>query len=444
MTQEINKVNELIFNCKSGSFSGIQQDGVLQIKGIRYAISKRYERPLPYVYEAGIHQMHRNAPFAVQEPSNTESILQGTFYEKFPQEESSQYLSITRPLKIIDEQKLPVMVWFHGGSYRNGGCDGPSYDRTLLVRENNLIVVGVNYRLGVLGFVKDQDGNFANNGLLDGIAGLKWIKENISAFGGDPDNITLFGQSAGADLIRNIMISEGTDKLYRRVILQSDPIGAMENRQAMDEQVLEELNRVPLDLSTKELLAVQNQIESHVQEKGNAKFLIFAPHYGVYPLPKKKDIPKRLAEIATSHDLLIGSTTREAAAVIGVSEKLSKADRLLLTKPMLERFLHKKGNAIFIKPAFKLAKEYAKAGGKTFHYVFDWMDGKHELGAIHISDLLPLFGLGQAEGWPIAMGYSKEQVERLGKPMRKVWADFAKTGEITNYQIPGMLTIQKI
>lgn len=444
MNQEKDKSNKMIFRCKAGSFSGVEQNGVLQIKGIRYASSRRYEQPIPYVYEAGIHRMIQDAPFAVQSSSNTESLLQGTFYESFTQEESCQYLSITRPLQIMKNQKLPVMVWFHGGAYRNGGCDGPSYDRTLLVKENDLIVVGVNYRLGVLGFVKDREGNFANNGLLDGIAGLRWIKENITAFGGDPENITLFGQSAGADLIRNIMLAEGTDKLYRRVILQSDPIGAMENREKMDNEILTALNQVQLDLPIDQLLEIQQQIESRINEKGNAKFLIFAPHYGVYPLPEKKNIPKRIVEIASDHDMLIGSTTREAAAALGVSEKLEKLEHFFLTKPIVEGGLHKKSNEIFNGPARKLAEEYAKAGGNTFHYKFSWMDGKHELGAIHILDLLPLFGLGKAEGWPIAMGFSKEEVEAIGVPMRKIWTDFAKYGEITSNIIPNMLTIQKL
>lgn len=98
--------------------------------------------------------------------------------------------------------------------------------------------------------MRDQDGNFTNNGLLDVIEALKWVKGNIEGFGGDPDNITILGQSAGAESVRAVMLSEGTDELYKRAIIQSPPFGAMENRADMEQKILDELNTEPMDVST--------------------------------------------------------------------------------------------------------------------------------------------------------------------------------------------------
>ncbi|MGI6755615.1 MAG: carboxylesterase family protein [Atopobiaceae bacterium] len=249
------------FTCDAGSFQGVAHDEVIDIKGIRYATSDRYAQPKPYVYNAGLHLMSKDAPFALQMPSTTESLLQGTHYELLYQEESCQYLSITLPLYNDSARRLPVMVWLHGGAYRNGGCDGPAYDRTLLAKEGNLIVIGMNYRLGVLGFGKDLDGSPSNNGLLDVLEGLRWVQQNISSFGGDPHNITLFGQSAGADLARCVMLSENTANLYTRVILQSDPIGAMEERSSIERFVTMESNKIPQNASSDMAAQIQTRLK---------------------------------------------------------------------------------------------------------------------------------------------------------------------------------------
>lgn len=437
-------MSKTLFVCPAGTFSGIEEDGVIQIKGIRYAVSERYARPEPFQYPEGIHEMTKAAPYALQPPSKAETALQGTLYERYPQEESCQYLSVTIPANRQNTLYLPVMVWFHGGSYRNGGCDCPTYDRRLLVRENNIVVVGVNFRLGVLGFVKDREGKYANNGLLDVIESLKWIRDNISAFGGDPDNVTIFGQSAGADAVRCVMLSDGTGELYRRAIIQSDPIGTMKNRGDMEKKILDELNTLPLDASTQEILDIQDSIAAHVTEKGHAKRMIFAPHYGVNPLPAENDFPQRLREIAPSHELLIGSTARESAIAFAPSKLLLRLDRFFLTKWIIEPVFDRLARQVFVEPAYTFAEEYARAGGKTYHYVFKWMENESVIGACHMMDVLPLFGPGHAEGHLFAMGLSAEELSEIGVPMRKIWADFAKSGRISRMKIDGMIEISEI
>jgi carboxylesterase type B len=122
-------------------------------------------------------------------------------------------------------KKLPVMLWLHGGAFQQGGARRPEYDGRKLA-ERDIIVVTLNYRLGALGFlVSSPDGLYGNFGLMDQRAALDWVKKNIEAFGGDPDNITLFGESAGAVMIGLHLLMEGAGTLFHKAIMQSNPLG---------------------------------------------------------------------------------------------------------------------------------------------------------------------------------------------------------------------------
>ena len=429
---------------QDGTFKGFWDNDCQQFLGIRYATSERYGVPTHYSHGTAVYDCSAPSPFPVQLTSTIELTLTGIHYENLPQEEQCQYLSITVPEDANPESCLPVMVWFYGGSYRNGGCDNLFYDRTTLVKENGVIVVGVNYRLSLLGFVKNREGGFANNGLLDAIEGLRWIKANIAAFGGDPTNVTLFGESAGGDLVRCIMLSEGTDDLYRRAIIQSDPMGTLENREEMERKILDELNELPIDAPIEQLLEAQRAITSHVTERGLAKYLIFAPHAGIYPLPARKDEEKRLREVAPKHDILIGTNARETASYIGGNKLASALDRFVLTRWIIELVLRKKSMAIFTGPTRKFAQLYAECGGKVHLYSYFWRKNQHVIGAGHITELALLFGGKGVEGTLMAQGLPESDFLEHGKPLRRIWADFAKTGNISTMKVNGMMEIEEV
>ena len=435
--------SEKLWTCPDGTFSGIEDDSCYEILGIRYAQSERFARPKPYSYTEGVHSCDKPAIYAEQLSSDSESYLSGIDYDQLPQEESCQYLSITVP-KGNTDSPLPVMVWFHGGAYKNGGCDSKSYDRKPLARENQVIVIGVNYRLGIWGFVKDREGAYANNGLLDIIESLKWVQRNIAAFGGNPENVTIFGQSAGADAVRSLILSQGTDDLYKRAIMQSAPIGTMFGRADMEQKVLDELNTIPLDASVEDLKEAQRSILEHVTEKGLPKYMVFAPHFGVYPLVKEEEIGKKLQNVAKKHELLIGSNTREVAVYLGMNKKLVALDSCFLTRWFIEIFIRKYSRAIFNQPTEEFARQYRQAGGKVYLYSFSWTENHSFFGACHAMDIIPLFGAdGYEEERPI-MGLTKPELYKKGLPMRALWGHFAKTGTVDNKYIPGMLTIKKL
>ena len=431
-------------SCKAGEFSGILSDGCIQYKGIRYAVSERYCPPSPYVYPEGTHRCDTPAPYCPQSKSRIEETLLGMDYSKLPWDENCQYLSVTIPEGTDRDSKLPVMVWYHGGSYKNGGCENYIYNRSRLAREQDVIVIGVNYRLGVFGFVKDIDGNPANLGLLDSIEGLRWVKDNISAFGGDPDNITIFGQSAGADIVRCMIVSDGTDGLFKRAIIQSDPLGAMVGREEMEKKVLEEFNRLPNDAPIDAIIGAERSIMKHVTEEGYAKELVFAPHYGVYPLPKAEDMDKVLKERAPRHEILIGANTREVTAYVAGVKKV----RRLYMIPFLRKYIMKIVNTItdgiFRRPSKEFAEHYAASGGVTHHYDFKWQEDVLP-GACHGSELLLVFGGdGFDESSKLLMGRSLKEINETGEPIRKIWADFARNGSVQTSKIDGIIDIKRL
>uniref|UniRef100_A0AAU6WNV1 Carboxylic ester hydrolase n=1 Tax=Chryseobacterium endophyticum TaxID=1854762 RepID=A0AAU6WNV1_9FLAO len=229
-TQQHSEV--LTFQTPSGRIPAITEDGVIKAKSIRYARSERYKRPVPV--DVGWHEIPEKTPVCPQHISPLlERLIQKTEVDQFEPDESPQFLTVTRPEYIGEDEKLPVIVWIHGGSYEIGCGDLPTSDPAVWVKEQQVIVVSVSYRLGLFGFLGGSEERPANLGLFDIIESLRWIGKNILSFGGDPENVTLFGQSSGGDAIAHLMISEGVDRLFRRAIIHSAPLGFRLKRQKM-------------------------------------------------------------------------------------------------------------------------------------------------------------------------------------------------------------------
>ena len=133
-----------------------KQNTAFMLRGIRYASSSRFAPSVPYLYPIGIHACTAPTPYAMQVNSNLEYPVRNE-YESSRQEESPQFLSVHIPKNC--EGPLPVMVWFHGGGFKNGNADAPNYNYEYLVSEQKVIVAGINYRLGVFGFAADEAGN---------------------------------------------------------------------------------------------------------------------------------------------------------------------------------------------------------------------------------------------------------------------------------------------
>ncbi|WFR67588.1 carboxylesterase family protein [Curtobacterium flaccumfaciens] len=240
----------------AGRITGTVDGSVVRALGIPYARAERFAPPGPMpVFDA---------PYPATTPSPVAPQPRATFVDQLlhPVEglvvdEHCQRLSITAPSDLEPGERLPVMVWIHGGSYVIGGGDLPIYDARDLVTEQRIVFVSVTFRLGVLGFLGDGEVVPANLGLLDLIESLRWVRANIAAFGGDPDLVTVAGQSAGGDAAAHLMISAGTAGLFRRAIVQSAPLGLSRGRARMNRAMLRAVGAVHPDAPLDDLLERQ-------------------------------------------------------------------------------------------------------------------------------------------------------------------------------------------
>ena len=212
-----------------GKLRGLLVDGTFEFRGIKYADAKRFHSPEPVKPWEGIKDAIIHG-FACPEIQTV--IPQDNFnvpHVFYPQHEDCQYLNIWT--QHLDKQaKHPVMVWLHGGGYATGsGIEHFAYDGENLSKAGDVVVVTLNHRLNILGHLDlssfgDEYKNSVNLGLEDLVAALKWVNENIDAFGGDRDNVTIFGQSGGGGMVGCLLQTPAADGLYHRAIIQSGVI----------------------------------------------------------------------------------------------------------------------------------------------------------------------------------------------------------------------------
>ncbi|MBO0960050.1 carboxylesterase/lipase family protein [Neobacillus sp. MM2021_6] len=240
-----------------GMVEGIREGEICIWKGIPYAAppihSLRFRAPQPPESWLGVREAKKFGPASLQSES-----LAMKFLGDSPTNTSEDclYLNIWSPGS--DTKRRPVMVWIHGGSFMYGSGSSHLYDGKSFAEQGNVVIVTLNYRLGVFGFLhlSDMGGEAyrgsGNCGLLDQVAALKWVKENIEAFGGDPNNITIFGESAGAVSVGNLLSMPIAKGLFHKAILQSGTARCkvpVEKANEMTEQLLSELQVNPKDLS---------------------------------------------------------------------------------------------------------------------------------------------------------------------------------------------------
>jgi para-nitrobenzyl esterase len=216
---------DVVVNAPAGMLRGIERDGLEIFKGVRYALPPvgdlRWKPPVAAPRSEGVVDARKFAPACVQLRADPNSI-----YAE-PLElvsEDCLFLNIWKPK---DAKNAPVFVWIHGGALRTGASSLEMYDGEALARRG-LIVVSINYRLGVLGYLahpqlsaESPQGVSGNYGLLDQIAALEWVRENIESFGGNPSNVTIAGESAGALSVMYLMASPRARGLFHKAIAQS-------------------------------------------------------------------------------------------------------------------------------------------------------------------------------------------------------------------------------
>ena len=225
---------EYIINTPCGTVKGVKTktDGIVAYKGIRYATAERFEYPVEITSWSGVYDASEYGACAYQPRAfyNEEQMPKKIFYynefrkgETYSYSEDCLFLNVFAPFK--SEKKLPVIVYIHGGGF-TGGCGHEKHFDEPVWPKKNVIAVTLNYRLGPLGFavlpeLKAEAGRTGNYGLYDQLTAIMWVKHNIEAFGGDPDNITIMGQSVGAMSVQQHCLSPISRGVFHKAVMCS-------------------------------------------------------------------------------------------------------------------------------------------------------------------------------------------------------------------------------
>jgi len=443
---------------------------VVAFRGVPYAAPplgpRRFLPPQAPIPWQGLRDATRNGPIAPQ-PALRVAGTMGAI--ALAQDEDCLTLNIWTSAEA--GQKAPVIVWIHGGGFISGAGSLPWYDGSHLVARHGVVVVGLNYRLGALGFLAVPGHLPGNLGLLDQIAALRWVQRHIDAFGGDPGRVTVIGQSGGAHNIVSMLAIRDTERLFHRAVLQSPPLGiGLMNRAEAARRgglFLKELGLDPdqpnlLDslraLSVPALLAAQVKamgVLGGAVRKGDLRPPFFPAEGPPHELPGPALAERAAAQaVARGVDILVGWTHDEAnlylatdptlatmgeaeleqgaAAIAGSSAATmiatARAARAGATPGQI--LLDLMSAATWAIPCKALAAHIARAGGRAFLYRFDWRSPSAGLGACHTLDIP--FALGTWRAWmnaPLMAGADEAVVETLSAEMMRRWVGFATTGD---------------
>ena len=307
------------------------------------------------------------------------------------------------------------MVFFHGGAFVSGGGLLDWYDGSALAAEANVVVVSVNYRLGVFGYLCLDGISEGNLGLLDQVESLRWVRENIADYGGDPTNVTVFGQSAGAVSIRLLMEMPEARGLFVKAILQSGPGSELartrESAESVGRAFLGTLGDDPRNAAVDALLRAQREVSAVLAHDHATVAPAFYPASGTESLPTlDADFSANVRGLA----VLCGWNADDASAFVGPDDDVVVATHQMVAQPVGE-----------------LARRLALAGASARTYRLDWRPAGSAYGATHCVEL-PLL-LGSRRSWepcPMLGHTSWADVAKLGRELRRIWGRFAHTGGV--------------
>ena len=396
--------------------------------GLRYATAERFAPPVPVAPWSSPIDCTQPGRACPQHPSRFDWVT-GPVTAMLEQSEDCLTVTVTAPSS--HASVAPVLVFFQGGAYVSGSGECPAYDPTHLVEENDVVVVTVTYRLGVLGNLAIPGIAPANLGLMDQILALEWVRDNIATFGGDTDNVTILGQSAGGHSVYLLMLADGTDGLFRRVIMQSAPIGIATGRDAM----VADMGRAAADMlgdsagtcDVSRILEVESAMPAVAQPHGFVSGMAFAPQFGHAPLPAESAITSRItAAIARGVEVIIGSAAHDGAPYSMMAQGTNQPPFAFVSDFSTDAI----GDAItssFESAAVAFADSWRAAGGLVQRYVYDWHPSQTALGACHVMDVPPL--LGTRDAWADALMLNGGYDDMGFAPrMRAKWASFARDG----------------
>lgn len=462
----MNQVVSARVEIAQGTLQGVARNGVLTFNGIPYAkppVGKlRWCPPERAEGWAGVRDASGFGYIALQNASGADYLLGPT---PGTQSEDCLYLNVQTPG--CDDARRAVMVWIHGGAFVTGAGRIKYYQGKYLVPRGDIVLVTINYRLGAFGFLNLRDASddkppdasggkllpgTGAEGLADQVMALRWVKDNIAAFGGDPNNVTIFGQSAGGMSVGALLAMPSARGLFHKAIAQS---GASDIGKPRDETaevgraVRDLLNGTdPLTAPWKDILKIQKRLLEQPPKPG--RLLLFGPTVDGTTLPRRAI--EAVAEGSAADVPVMTGTTRDEWKVFtgGAQKPRDEAELRRLTVRMLgeENEEHvdallaaypngspfDKWNEIntdhaFFVPATRLLDAQGKHA-QVYGYRFDWPSPFQggALGSCHALELGFTFGTMCLEGAAGFFGTGKE-AKALSHAMMDAWIAFARTGD---------------
>ncbi|WP_329389048.1 carboxylesterase family protein [Streptomyces sp. NBC_01351] len=460
----------------AGRLRGAVEGGLAVFRAVPYAEPPvgdlRWRPARPHPGWSGVRDATADGPSAPQMyREEGDPVLGG--HGSPPFDEDCLTLNIWTPAP--DAARRPVLVWIHGGGFVSGSGSLPGYSGATFARDGDLVVVSINYRIGPLGYLYfgpqgdvDEGGN---HWLTDQLAALRWVKENIASFGGDPDRITVAGQSGGAVSTAALAGHPRAQGLIRRVILQSPPFGL--ELPGPDEYL--ERTAAYLDLAGAKDVDELRALPWQALIGAGAGLFAQTMRWGYWPTPflpvidgvtlHQHPAEALLRAGAAGIDVMIGWTREEANFGFALDEGYAAATRDQVTDRIAETFggpvaaevyaayerarpgaraadvlMDLITDELFRVPAVRLAEARAEAGRPVWAYQFDLPTPAHEgrLGAAHCLELP--FAFDNFDQWshaPFLAGLDPAVRDGLAHTMHEAWIAFVRSGDPNH---PGMPT----
>jgi para-nitrobenzyl esterase len=460
----------------SGRLRGVFDRGTVVFRGIPYARPPVHEHafrapepPLPWSGVRMATDFGSAAPQFVP-PMRIVRGLIGVPIER--QSQDCLTLNVWTPAG--DSERRPVMVWIHGGAFVMGTGATFLYHGARLARRGDVVVVTINYRLGALGFLNHPElrarGLDANLGLRDQVRALEWVRENIAAFGGDPANVTIFGESAGGMSVGTLLAAPAARGLFHRAILQSGALHHVANEEQaaqVAERFLAALGLTPEDAAgvryartgeiqrAQQIVAMQTGIGGALMPWQPSVDGDFLPRTALEALDRGE-----VARVPT----LVGSNRDEwrlftlfdprsrGLAEAGLHRRLARqlggeaeADALLEVYRAAQRGRRSparlweavQGDRVFHHPAQRAADGLAELGIPVWRYLFSWRPPLigSRIGSGHGMELPFVFGTLRDGILRRTLGASRS-AQRLSRRMRDAWIAFARDGEPGHARLP--------
>ena len=448
----------------SGPVIGCSGDRVLAFLGIPYAAppsgALRWQPPQPPDPWQHARQCNRFGHTAWQSSGGPlDGIVPGMRVTNM----GNDCLNLNVWTPSTDGQR-PVMVWIHGGAFQIGSSALGVYNGERLARRGDVVVVTLNYRLGALGFmVIEHPAAAPNCGLLDQIAALEWVRDNIASFGGDPSRVTVFGESAGAGSVLSLMSIPRAEGLFQRAIVQSGATDLALTRDAaltVTEAVANAVGVGPRDLlglqaiPTDVLLKAQS--EAAFELLGTVGMMPFHPTIDGAVMTHSW-LDARAAGLHSDVSLIIGTTHDEMGLFRSLDPQLPSMDddllrRRLASDPNHETLIARyreiypdvpastlwtaitSDQAMWV-PALRIAEAHQSHQPATYMYRFDWPAADSDMGSPHGIDIPFPFDTIDVDGWDDFID-GPERAHLLAKAIQHAWAAFAHSGDPTSPNLP--------